>query len=116
MATTSFTPIPFLVCTRAHESDTAGGYRAISPGGTYRGAYQFLRSTWDNVARHAGRSDLVGVDPAAASPADQDLLAWDLYQWQGAAPWVSTPASFMPATSSQLKPSRRSITRTRRVT
>lgn len=78
---------PFLVCTRAHESDTAGGYRAISPGGTYRGAYQFLRSTWDNVARHAGRPDLVGVDPAAASPADQDLLAWDLYQWQGAAPW-----------------------------
>ena len=42
---------PFLKCTRAHESDTAGGYRAVSPGGVYRGAYQFLRSTWNNVAR-----------------------------------------------------------------
>jgi hypothetical protein len=78
---------PFLVCTRAHESDSAGGYRAVSPGGTYRGAYQFLRSTWNTVARHAGRYDLVGVDPAAAAPADQDAMALHLYQWQGAAPW-----------------------------
>lgn len=78
---------PFLACTRAHESDTAGGYRAVSPGGTYRGAYQFLPSTWDNTARHAGRPDLVGVDPAAAAPADQDFLAYDLYQWQGTSPW-----------------------------
>ena len=66
---------PFLKCTRAHESDQAGGYRAVSPDGVYRGAYQFLRSTWNNVARAAGRPDLVGVDPAAASPADQDQLA-----------------------------------------
>ena len=75
------------MCTRAHESDRAGGYRAVNPSGTYRGAYQFSRSTWDNTARHAGRPDLVGVDPAAAAPADQDFLAFDLYQWQGAAPW-----------------------------
>jgi len=77
----------FLACTRAHESDTAGGYRAVSPGGTYRGAYQFLPSTWNNTARHAGRDDLVGVDPAAASPADQDAIALHLYQWQGKGPW-----------------------------
>ena len=77
----------FLACTRAHESDRAGGYRAVNPSGTYRGAYQFSRSTWDNTARHVGRSDLVGVDPAAAAPADQDFLAFHLYQWQGAAPW-----------------------------
>ena len=79
---------PFLVCTRAHESDRAGGYRAVNPSGTYRGAYQFSRSTWDSTARHAGRADLVGVDPAAAAPADQDFLAFHLYQWQGAAPWL----------------------------
>jgi hypothetical protein len=78
---------PFLVCTRHHESDTSGGYRAVSASGTYRGAYQFSRSTWDNVARRLGRLDLVGVDPAAAAPADQDLLALSLYQWQGASPW-----------------------------
>jgi hypothetical protein len=78
---------PFLRCTRAHESDHAGGYRAVSPGGVYRGAYQFLPSTWNNVARAAGRPDLVGVDPAAASPADQDQLALFLYRRAGAAPW-----------------------------
>jgi Transglycosylase-like domain len=84
---------PFLVCTRAHESshvppayDT--GYAAVNPSGTYRGAYQFSRSTWNNAALRAGRLDLVGVDPAAASVADQDLLALDLYHWQGAGPWL----------------------------
>jgi hypothetical protein len=78
---------PFLRCTRAHESDSSGGSRAVSAGGVYRGAYQFTRSTWDNTARRAGRHDLVGVDPAAAAPWDQDLLALSLYHWQGAAPW-----------------------------
>ncbi len=78
---------PFLKCTRAHESDTAGGYRAVSPDGVYRGAYQFLPSTWNNVARAAGRPDLVGVDPAAASPADQDQLALWLFQHGGPGPW-----------------------------
>jgi ribosomal protein L24E len=78
---------PFLACTRHHESDSSGGYHAVSPGGTYRGAYQFSRSTWDNTARAAGRPDLVGVDPAQAAPADQDFLALQLYHWQGAAPW-----------------------------
>jgi len=78
---------PFLRCTRAHESDSAGGYRAVSPDGIYRGAYQFLRSTWNNVARAAGRPDLVGVDPAAAAPADQDELALFLFRHAGPAPW-----------------------------
>lgn len=78
---------PFLVCTRSHESDTAGGYRAISKHGTFRGAYQFRRSTWNNVARHVRRYDLVGVDPAAASPADQDWMALYLYRWLGASHW-----------------------------
>jgi hypothetical protein len=84
---------PFLVCTRSHESSHAppaydNGYAAVDPSGTYRGAYQFSRSTWNNTALRAGRLDLVGVDPAIASVADQDLLALDLYQWQGAGPWL----------------------------
>jgi hypothetical protein len=78
---------PFLTCTRAHESDSAGGYQAVSAGGTYRGAYQFDRSTWDSAARIANRPDLVGVDPAAAAPADQDLLALNLFRVRGAQPW-----------------------------
>jgi len=77
---------PFLVCTRRIES--GGNYGAINPSGTYRGAYQFSRSTWDSTARHMGRLDLVGVDPAAAAPRDQDVMALHLYEWQGARPWL----------------------------
>jgi hypothetical protein len=85
--TTSLADDPFLRCTRAHESDSAGGYRAVSSGGTYRGAYQFDQSTWNSAARIAGRPDLVGVDPAQAAPADQDLLAYALFQQRGGQPW-----------------------------
>jgi Transglycosylase-like domain len=53
----------------------------------YRGAYQFLRTTWDAVALRAGRADLVGVDPAAALPEDQDEMAQTLYREQGLRPW-----------------------------
>ncbi len=77
----------FLACTRGHESDTSGGYQAISSDGVYYGAYQFKLTTWNNTAIHAGRLDLVGINPAQASPTDQDLLATDLYHWQGNAPW-----------------------------
>jgi hypothetical protein len=76
---------PFLVCTRARESN--GDYQAVSPDGVYYGAYQFLPSTWDVTANHAGRGDLVGVLPSRASENDQDEMAWALYQWQGKAPW-----------------------------
>ena len=77
----------FLRCTRGYESDTAGGYTAIDP--TYRhfGAYQFLQSTWNNVARRTGLTYLVGVNPAHASHADQDFLALYLFRWQGASHW-----------------------------
>jgi hypothetical protein len=75
---------PFLTCTRARES--GGRYGVVSPSGYY-GAYQFLPSTWDVSAVHAGRRDLVGVLPSRASPFDQDETAWALYQWQGPGPW-----------------------------
>jgi hypothetical protein len=76
-----------LSCIRAHESDSAGGYQAVSSGGTYRGAYQFLPSTWNTVAASSGRPDLVGVDPASASAADQDAMASSLYASAGSQPW-----------------------------
>lgn len=75
----------FLACTRNRESH--GNYGAVSRNGTYRGAYQFHQHTWDSAARQAGRDDLVGQDPAGASPGDQDALAQSLYASQGSAPW-----------------------------
>jgi len=76
---------PFLVCTRARES--SGNYSAVSASGMYYGAYQFLPTTWNVTAAHAGRLDLVGVLPSTAAPYDQDELAWALYLWQGNSPW-----------------------------
>jgi hypothetical protein len=75
----------FLECTRRIES--TGNYNAVSPGGTYRGAYQFDQRTWDSNAAASGRYDLVGIDPASASTADQDQMARDLYARRGNQPW-----------------------------
>jgi peptidoglycan hydrolase CwlO-like protein len=76
---------PFLSCVRQRES--GGNYGAVNPSGPYLGAYQFLQSTWNVTAAHAGRGDLVGVPANLASAYDQDEMAWVLYQWQGTGPW-----------------------------
>jgi hypothetical protein len=66
--------------------ESNGNYEITNPSGKYRGAYQFDRPTWNSVAeRHAPH--LVGTDPAAASPADQDFMALALYSERGARPW-----------------------------
>lgn len=78
-------PGAFLACTRQLES--GGNYAIVSADGLYHGAYQFLQSTWDATAGRAGRPDLIGVDPATASVADQDALAASLYATNGAQPW-----------------------------
>ncbi len=66
--------------------ESGGNYQILSPGGLYRGAYQFSVPTWDSVAAAAYPS-LVGVDPAQASPGDQDAMAYALYAMRGASPW-----------------------------
>jgi hypothetical protein len=76
---------PFLTCVRQRES--GGNYSAVNPAGPYLGAYQFLQSTWNLTATHAGRTDLVGVPANTATQYDQDEMAWSLYQWQGMGPW-----------------------------
>jgi hypothetical protein len=76
---------PFLVCTRRIES--GGNYQAYNGSGPYLGAYQFTQSTWNGTASHAGRGELVGVDPRNASEYDQDDMAWTLYEWKGKGPW-----------------------------
>jgi septal ring factor EnvC (AmiA/AmiB activator) len=77
---------PFLQCVVQHES--GGNYGAVSPSGTYMGAFQFSQPTWDEAAQAAGRPDLVGVPPNLASKADQDTMAVTLYSLDGQQPWV----------------------------
>ncbi len=66
-----------LAAIRACES--GGDYGAVSSSGTYRGAYQFDYATWQAVGGTG--------DPAAASPAEQDMRAQMLYDQSGASPW-----------------------------
>jgi len=79
-------PGDFLACVRNRES--GGNYGIYNSGGSgAAGAYQFMPGTWNSIAASTGRGDLVGVDPAQASPADQDAMAQALYAQQGAGPW-----------------------------
>ncbi|MDA9293088.1 transglycosylase family protein, partial [bacterium] len=66
--------------------ESGGDYSIASSSGRYRGAYQFARTTWDSVAGRQYPS-LVGIDPAAAAPAEQDAMALALYREAGHGPW-----------------------------
>lgn len=66
--------------------ESSGNYSIVNPDGRFRGAYQFSVGTWDWIAG-MHRPDLVGVDPAAAAPADQDAMALALWQRNGWGPW-----------------------------
>lgn len=77
----------FLECTRAHESDTSGGYAAVGGGGLYRGAYQFQQSTWDAAVAGAGHDEWSGVPADQAPPEIQDAAAAHLYSVVGNRPW-----------------------------
>jgi len=68
------------------ECESTQNYRAVSSSGRYRGAYQFSVRTWDWVAE-MHYPDLLGVDPRDASPADQDKMAYRLYEINGWDPW-----------------------------
>lgn len=67
------------VLERIAQCESGGNPRAISPGGTYRGKYQFDRQTW----RSMGGSG----DPARASEAEQDRRALALLRERGTSPW-----------------------------
>ena len=75
----------FLACVRQRESH--GDYTAVDPSGTFMGAYQIYQGGWDAVARSIGRTDLVGVKPNRAAPADQDTIALAMLRQYGRAPW-----------------------------
>ncbi|MEZ5142898.1 MAG: transglycosylase family protein [Acidimicrobiales bacterium] len=71
---------------RLRQCESGGNYAITDPSGTYRGAYQFDRTTWNSVAgRHFPK--YVGVDPAGAAPLVQDAMARALYMERGRQPW-----------------------------
>ena len=78
---------PFLVCTRKIESR-----RQLRGGEPEREVPRRLPVLPLDVGQPPRATPdatwLVGVDPAAAAPWDQDCLALHLYQWQGASPWL----------------------------
>jgi peptidoglycan hydrolase-like protein with peptidoglycan-binding domain len=65
------------------ECESGGNPQAVSPGGQYRGKYQFSVDTWRALG---GKGD-----PAEASEADQDRLALKLYRQAGTSPWPNCP-------------------------
>jgi len=67
------------ILTQIAECESGGNPRAISPGGQYRGKYQFSRETWRNLGGSG--------DPADAPEWQQDRLALKLYRLRGTAPW-----------------------------
>jgi peptidoglycan hydrolase-like protein with peptidoglycan-binding domain len=76
--TTRTVSVP-VVLRRIAQCESGGNPRAISPGGRYRGKYQFSRETWRALG---GRGD-----PADAPEWQQDRMALKLYRRSGAAPW-----------------------------
>ena len=71
---------------RLRQCESTDNYEAISPSGTYRGAYQFDQTTWDDVAgRHFVW--LVGQDPITVNPWWQDAMARALWSERGKQPW-----------------------------
>ncbi len=59
--------------------ESGGDPRSVSPGGTYRGLYQFSMSTWQSVGGSG--------DPVNASPSEQTYRAQLLYQRAGTSSW-----------------------------
>ncbi len=77
---------PFLQC--VIEAESGGNYQAVSPNGTYMGAFQFSQATWNVAAQLAGLPQLIGIPPNSTSKADQDTLAVALYEADGSQPWT----------------------------
>jgi len=77
----------FLACTIQHESISAGIYTAVSPGGTYRGAYQFDTGTWRSNAIAAGYGEWANTPVDQVPGAVQDAVAAYLYSVRGNQPW-----------------------------
>jgi len=61
------------------QCESGGNPRSIGGGGSFRGKYQFMTSTWEAMGGHG--------DPAAASESEQDYRAALLFEREGAGQW-----------------------------
>ena len=77
------------------ECQTGGDYTEVSEDGMNYGAYQFRIATWDELAGRRYPS-LVGVVPSEASPADQDRMAYALWQEFGSTRWPECRSTIDP--------------------
>jgi hypothetical protein len=68
-----------VILQRIAACESGGDPTAVSPGGRYRGKYQFSRATWRGVGGTG--------DPAQAPEAEQDRLAAKLLAQSGTSPW-----------------------------
>ncbi|HEX7300386.1 MAG TPA: transglycosylase family protein [Solirubrobacteraceae bacterium] len=64
---------------RIAQCESGGDPNAVSADGTYRGKYQFDRTTWKQMGGDG--------DPADATEAEQDRIAAKLLAQRGTAPW-----------------------------
>jgi hypothetical protein len=71
--------------------ESGGNYRISSPGGRYRGAYQFNPGLARTAAKRMGRSDLVGRPINTWSRFEQDKAFWVIWDHgRGRGHWAST--------------------------
>ena len=73
------------------ECESGGNPRAVSPGGQYRGKYQFSLDTWHNLGGDG--------DPVDASEAEQDRIALKLYRRSGTVALAELPLAAPPASA-----------------
>ena len=66
---------------RTSECESGGDPKAIGGGGRYRGAFQFMRSTWDSAPKSPGG------DPVRYSYRTQAVVAVALKRRDGAGHW-----------------------------
>src|SRR6476619_2281427 len=69
----------------ASRAGGSAGLRSVDPAVRAKNDQVVVQKFADAVA--AGRQDLGGVNPANASPADQDAMAQHLLATQGLGPW-----------------------------
>jgi hypothetical protein len=74
------------VLARLRACESGGNYGAVNSSGSYRGAYQFSRQTWNAVAS-GFLPAYVNMDPAAAPPYIQDAMARVLWNRSGRSQW-----------------------------